>query len=84
MSSVFQIDYSFLKKDISQERKKKKYFTSCKILCQESKMVHTISKKALLFCVADEFKIDSLTNWNTEILECRKKKRYYLFQQGRL
>lgn len=48
MSSVFQIDYSFLKKDISQERKKK-YFTSCKTLCQESKMVHTISKKALYF-----------------------------------
>ena len=48
MSSVFQIDYSFLKKDISQERKKE-IFTSCKILCQESKMVHTISKKALYF-----------------------------------
>lgn len=30
-------------------------------------------EKGSLFCVADEFKIDSLTNWNTEILECRKK-----------
>ena len=43
MSSVFQIDYSFLKKE------KQKYFTSCKTPCQESKMVHTISKKALYF-----------------------------------
>ena len=30
-------------------------------------------EKGSLFCVADEFKIDSLTNWSTEILECRKK-----------
>lgn len=72
MSSVFQIDYSFLKKDISQERRKE-------ILHLLQNTVSRIQndscsiEKGSLFCVADEFKVDSLSNWSTEVLECRKK-----------
>lgn len=48
MSSVFQIDYSFLKK-IYLKKEEKKYFTSCKTLYQESKMAHTVSRKVHCF-----------------------------------
>ena len=72
MSSVFQIDYSFLKKDISQERKKEILHLLQNTVSRIQNGSYNIEKGSL-FCVADEFKIDSLTNWNTEILECRKK-----------
>lgn len=72
MSSVFQIDYSFLKKDISQERKKEILHLLQNTVSRIQNGSYNIEKGSL-FCVADEFKIDSLTNWSTEILECRKK-----------
>lgn len=72
ISTVFQVDYSFLKVDLSKER--------------QQEILHILQKTALniqsgsyktekgsLFCVADEYKVDSLQNWNTEILECKKQ-----------
>ena len=71
LSSVFKLTTLFSKRYLP--KKKKEILHPCKTLCQESKMVHTISKKALYFCVADEFKIDSLTNWSMEIFRMQEK-----------
>lgn len=71
MSTVFQVDYSFLKTDLSEERR-------MEILDLLQKTVPRIqqglySNKGSLFCVADEYKVDSMESWDTEILECRRK-----------
>lgn len=62
----------FSQKDISQERKKEILHLLQNTVSRIQNGSYNIEKGSL-FCVADEFKIDSLTNWNTEILECRKK-----------
>lgn len=72
MSSVFQIDYSFLKKNISQERRKEILHLLQNTVPRIQNGSYSV-EKGTLFCVADEFKVDSLSNWSTEILECKKK-----------
>lgn len=71
MSTVFQVDYSFLKVNLSEGRR-------LDILHLLQKTVPEIQKglyaeKGNLFCVADEYKVDSLQNWSTSVLECRKQ-----------
>lgn len=72
MSTVFQVDYSFLKVNLSEERR-------LDILQIIQKTVPKIqdgsyeAKKGSQFCVADEYKVDTLQSWSTEVLECRKQ-----------
>ena len=58
--------------DCNQERKKEILHLLQNTVSRIQNGSYNIEKGSL-FCVADEFKIDSLTNWSTEILECRKK-----------
>ena len=54
-------------------RKKKRNTSPLAKHCVKNPKWFIQYRKRLFICVADEFKTDSLTNWSTEILECRKK-----------
>ncbi len=87
MSSVFRIDYSFLKKELSLE-KRKEFYNSLKQMCKSIENGEYISKKGELFAVSFPAPIDTQLEWRIcELIQidehiklCKKKANIY---QGR-